>query len=197
MFKQVIFSLLFFAGFFYLIMPGPSSIGDIAPIPGSLKSKEPGDTIQVPNIAAYFSNDRRKEVTGFYTGEFTYLKFLGFSIPPIKLNHPPEEAYTYIRDQQASTYLEQYTYPLRDSIFVNGYEPFDINGKIYKRGATSIFIEGNYYDTKTTIRYYPSSVMWRIAIYFGIWISGYFLVKTAKLIFFPNLQLHKKNRKKK
>lgn len=178
--RKIVLIVLFLMGIIYLVLPGPQSVGDIPQLSESLKSKEPGDTTQVPNISAYFSNQRREDVTNFYHEKFSYLSFLGIKIPAISLNHPPEEAYTYIRDQQASTYLEQYTYPLRDSLFVNGFEPFDINGKSYKRGATSIFIEGNYYDSKTNIRYYGSSVFMRVFIYIGIWLSFIFLWKLSK-----------------
>jgi hypothetical protein len=180
MIKKILLVVLFLIGLIYLVMPGPSSINDIQQLTDSLKSNEPGDTTQVSNIAAFFSNNRRKEVTDFYKDQFAYLKIFGVNIPPVKLNHPPEEAYNYIRDQQPSTYLEQYTYPLRDAIYVNGFEPFDVSGKPYKRGATSIFIEGNYYDTKTTIRYYGSSVIWRLLIYIGIWASILLLVNLSK-----------------
>ena len=158
-------SVIFLLGFIYLIFPGPSSINDIPPLPDSLKSDEPGDTTQVPNTAAYFSNLRRKEIMDFYQEKLSYINILGFKISPIRLNHPPEESFTYIRDQQPSTYLEQFTYPFRDSVFINGFEPFDEKGKPYRLGATEIFIKGDYYQSKTNIRYYPSSVLYRILIY--------------------------------
>lgn len=180
---KVIILSIFLLGLTYLLLPGPKSINDIPPLPESLKSKEPGDTTQTPNIAAYFADLRRKEVIEYYKLKFSYLSFFGFKIPPIRLNHPPEEAYNYIRDQQASTYLEQFSYPLRDSIYINGYEPFDEKGKIYKRGATTIYIEGNYYDSKTTLRYYGSAIFMRAILYIGIWISGYYLYKLSKKLY--------------
>jgi hypothetical protein len=180
--KKIIFTGLFFLGLIYLIWPGPSTIGDISALPQSTKSKEPGDTTQVTNVAAYFSNMRRQAVTRFYYQNFSYLNILGIPIPPIKLNRPPEESYTYIRDQQPSTYLEEYVYPFRDSIYVNGFEPFNEKGQPYKLGATDIYIEGAFYDTKTTIRYYGSSIVWRLIIYIGIWISFYFTYQTIREI---------------
>ena len=182
MIKKVVLGVLFLIGLIYLLLPGPTSIQDIPAIPESVKSTEPGDTTQVSNVAAYFSNMRRKDVTHFYHQQFSYLSFLGIQIPPLKLNRPPEEAYMYIRDQQASTYLEEYVYPLRDSIFVNGFEPFNEHGKAYRAGATDIFIDGVFYDTKTTVRYFGSPMIWRILIYIGIWIGFYFMYKTIKEI---------------
>lgn len=182
MFKKISLSLLFLLGLVYLLWPGPSAIQDIPALPDSVKSTEPGDTIQNPNVAAYFSNLRRSEVTDYYHQKFAYLNILGLPIPPLKLNRPPEEAYTYIRDQQASTYLEEYVYPFRDSLYVNGFEPFDLSGKPYQRGATDISIDGVFYDTKTTIRYYGSPLVWRIIVYLGIWIGFYFMYQTVKEI---------------
>jgi hypothetical protein len=182
MIQKIGLVLLFCLGLVYLMWPGPQTIRDIPALPESIKSTEPGDTTQVANVAAYFSNMRRQEVTDFYHRQFSYLTIFGVPIPPIKLNRPPEEAYTYIRDQQASTYLEEYVYPLRDSIYVNGFEPFNEQGKSYKLGATDIYIDGAFYDTKTTLRYYGSSMIWRLIVYIGIWIGGYFSYLTIKEI---------------
>ncbi len=83
MIKNVFLAILFLLGLTYLLLPGPSSVKDIAALPNSVKSSEPGDTIQVPNVAAYFSDMRRKEVTSFYLKEFSYLKIGGITIPPL------------------------------------------------------------------------------------------------------------------
>jgi hypothetical protein len=99
MFKKIL-SAVFLIGLIYLVWPGPNSISNIPPLPDSLKSDEPGDTTQNKDISAYFSNHRRKAVTDFYAENFAYMNILGIKIPPIKMNHPPEEAFTYIRDQQ-------------------------------------------------------------------------------------------------
>lgn len=177
---RIIFLVFFILGLIYLIWPGPSSINDIPPLNPSLKSDEPGDTIQNKNIVAYFSDYRRPEVTDFYKNNFGYLKIFGFKILPISLNHPPEEAFTFIRDQQPSTYLEQYMYPLRDSLFINGFEPFDAAGKPYRVGATQIFIKDSFYETKTTLRYYSSPIFVRIVVYILIWVSLIMLIKLSK-----------------
>src|SRR5258708_3548859 len=135
---RIVLIALFLVGLFYLLLPGPTKISDFPPLPGSLKSTEAGDTWQNPNNVAYFSKWWRSDVTAYYRKEYqklncpdTGLKIINpfCYLPPIRLNRPPEEAYQYIRDQQQSTYLEEFTYPLRDSIFVNGFEPFDKNGK--------------------------------------------------------------------
>ncbi len=182
MIKRIVLICFFLLGLIYLIVPGPTSINNILPLPDSKKSAEPGDSIQVPNIAAYFSDNRRQAVTAFYREQFSYINILGFKIPALRFNHPPEDAYTYIRDQQPSTYLEEYSYPLRDSIYVNGFEPFDLNGKPYRRGATLILIDSRYYISKTTLRYYGSNVFLRVFIYLLIWFSLWALFRLYKKI---------------
>ena len=182
--KQIILITIFLLGLTYLLWPGPTNTRDFPALPNSLKSDEPGDTYQNPNNAAYFSNLRRKEVIDFYKNQFSYLNIFGFKIPPLRSNHPPEEAFTYIRDQQISTYLEEFSYPLRDSLFVNGFEPFDESGKPYRVGATDIFVKDAFYLSKTTIRYYGSSPVSRILIYILIWASGFMFYKLSKRAIF-------------
>lgn len=177
MIRRILLVAVFLAGLWYLIYPGPSSISNFTLLPDSLKSDEPGDTIQNPNIAAYFSDSRRKFVTNYYKDSFSYLKIFGLTIPPIRLNHPPERAFDYIRDQQRSTYLEEYVYPLRDSLFVNGYEPFNEDGKPFDKVSLAIFIGDRYYQTKTTIRFYPSSPYVRVVVYSTLWLTAIFLYK--------------------
>lgn len=173
--KNLILLLLFLAGLIYLILPGPTSISGIPALPNSRKSTEPGDTYQNPNNAAYFSSHYRKFVTDFYKESFENLNVFGKFIPAIRLNHPPETAFQYIRDQQASTYLEEYLYPMRDSLFVNGYEPFDQMGRPFYKGITQIIVDGQYFDTKTTLRIYHSNLIYRVAVYTGIWILAIWL----------------------
>lgn len=170
--------ILFVLGLIYIIWPGPSSINDIAQLPDSLKSDEPGDNQS--EIVAYFSNGRRKDVTNFYKNQMSYLNIFMFTIPPIRSNHPPEEAFTYIKDQQPSTYLEQYSLPFRDALYVNGFEPFNAQGKPYREGATRIFVKNNFYDSKTTLHYYGSSLSIRIVIYILSWICIILLFKLSR-----------------
>lgn len=170
--------IFFLIGLVYLVWPGPRSVKDFSPLPESLKSNEPGDTIQVENVSAYFSNHRRQFATAFYRNG---LKDLTFKIlPPIRLNYPPEMSYTFIRDQQLTTFLEEFVYPMRESIFVNGYEPFDEKGKAFHRGITNIVVDYVFYDSKTTVKYYPSSVVLRLIAYFGAWAGILALLQLSK-----------------
>ncbi len=175
--------ILFFIGLVYILLPGPSSINDFSPLSDSVKSQLEGDTIQNPNIAAYFSDFRRVYITKYYQDMFASKLFLGIKIPPIRLNHPPEEAYRYVRDQQESTFLEEYVFPLRESLFVNGYEPF-IENEIFHAPHSPygdrVEYKQNWYLSKTTLRFYPSNIFFRLFVYLGIWVGCYLLYKLSK-----------------
>lgn len=170
----------FLLGLIYILIPTTLTINSFPPLPNSTKSKLEGDTSQNPNIAAYFSQFRREFITKFYKSDFERKLIPGLPLPVVRINHPPEYAYTYIRDQQESTFLEEYTRPLRESLFVNGYEPL-IENQIRRREASlignNIIYEEKLYPSKTTIRYYPTSPFFRVLVYIGIWISAIALIR--------------------
>lgn len=177
---KVLARLLFFAGLIYLLWPGPSSIQSIAPIPDSLKSDEPGDTIQNKNIAAYFSQTERDFITDFYYDQFSYLNILGLKIPAIRFNYPPEDAKVRVRDQIQTTYLEEYSYPFRDSLYVNGLDKViwnKLNHIPTDELNKNIIINEQSFNSKTTLRYYGSSVIWRVIIYIGAWVLTLAIIK--------------------
>lgn len=171
------FSLLFLI---YLVFPGPSSIDDFPALPNSVKSTHSGDTWQMPNIAAYYSNNYRNFVTDYYKSYYQGL--MKFPLPPIKLNYPPEYAFTAILDQTKSTYLEEYVYPLRESLYVNGMEPYYEDGMSKYEGATPFVEEGQNWQTKTTLRYYPSPMWVRLVTWFGLNIAIVLLWKLTRRI---------------
>lgn len=179
--KQIffIFSILFLI---YLLLPSPSSINDFHPLPNSAKSTLEGDTIQVPNVAAYFSDNYRNFATNFYRRE--YQKKTWFPFPPFRINHPPEFAYTAIKVETHSTYLEEYYYPLRDSLFVNGLEPFYEDGTQKFTGAHNFNDEGRVSKTKVTLRYYSSNVGVRIIVWIGVLASILLLWKVGRRVIF-------------
>lgn len=173
--KLLLIFFIFLLGLIYIVLPGPSSIDDLPGLPGSAKSDLPGDTIQNPNIAGFYSQFRRNGITQYYKNIFSKMLIPGVSLPIIVLNHPPEAAYKYVRDQQSSTFLEEYIFPLRESVFVNGYEPKMENymkGRIEDESYVGHFVKfnGDYYNSKTTLRFYPSNVWVRIFVYVEIWI---------------------------
>lgn len=178
--------MIFLLGLIYILSPGSAKVNDFTPLPDFLKSDEPGDTYQVPNVTAYFSQSDRAEITNFYRQELSKKYFWGGLIPPISLNYPPKAAQTLVRDQLYVTFLEEYVYPLKGSIFVAGYEPY-IDNELLGRNHTfigdHIHIKGNYYKSKTTLRYYPADLFNSLVVYLGIWLSGtslWLLIKRLK-----------------
>src|SRR5688572_26761127 len=97
----------------YMVVPGPKKITDFKSLPSSDRSTLAGDTVQIPNVTAYFSDNFRDFVTSFYFNNYKELTMLPF--PPMKLNHPPEFSWNIIKRHTDATYLEEYVYPLRDS----------------------------------------------------------------------------------
>ena len=134
------FSLLFLA---YLSLPNPEFP---TPPPDALQSDEPGDT-ETPLRRAYFTNLTREEVMSHYKNQL---------MPAYRLNYPPEEAQTIIRDQTRSTFLEEIVHPLRESVFVNGFEPKD--------PKDAIEIAGRDWRQKIIVRYVPSRPWLRLVL---------------------------------
>lgn len=119
---KIIFSIIALSFVTYLLFPAndfPS------PPPDSVQSSEPGDSESFLR-RAYFTNFTRQEVINHYQSEFGKYS--------LNLNYPPEEAQTLIRDQTRSTFLEELTYPLRESLFINGFEPKDPKDDIWYKG---------------------------------------------------------------
>ena len=173
--------LLFFGLLFiYMVMPGPSQISDFKALPTSDKSKLAGDTFQIPNVSGYFSNNFRKFVVSFYLTNYWQKTFLPF--PPIRLNYPPEYSWVAIKKHTDSTYLEELIYPLRDSVYINGFEPFYEDGTSKFWGASTFNIEKNSWFTKTTLRFYPSLLGARILVWLGITLSAFWIIKLSKKI---------------
>ena len=174
-----IFSVLLLV---YMVWPGPSKIADFASLPSSDKSRLEGDTIQIPNVAGYFSNNFREFVVPFYLSN--YQKKAQFPFPPVRLNHPPEYSWKVIKTNTDSTYLEELVYPLRDSLFINGYEPFYSDGTDKFWGSTKFEVDGNLWFTKTTLRFYPSLFWTRILVWLGIVSALLMLYKLGRRIIF-------------
>lgn len=164
----------------YMLWPGPGRIDQFPVLPESYKSQLEGDTVQIPNVSAFFSNNFRDFVVPFYSGN--YQNLTKFPFPPMQLNHPPEFSWTAIKKHTDSTYLEELVYPLRDSFYVNGFEPFYENGDPKYWGAVKFEEGGQNFFTKTTLRFYPSPAWARIITWFGIILSTYFLFRLGKVI---------------
>jgi hypothetical protein len=86
-----------------------------------------------------------------------------------RLNHPPEDAFSLIRDQTRSNYLEEFVHPLRESLFVSGFEP--------TKPSQQININGVHYKSKVTVKLIPSTVSVRLTIFSLVIIAGIILTK--------------------
>lgn len=166
----------------YMVMPGPNSIADFTPLPNSDKSTLAGDTVQITNVTAFFSDSYRNFVVPFYSQDFRKKTWLPF--PPIKINHPPEVSWNVIKKHTDSTYLEEIVYPLRNSLYVNGFEPFYEDGTPKFWGSAKLNEGKNLWFTKTTLRFFPSSLITRIIVWLGISISILLLYRIGKKIIF-------------
>jgi len=93
-----------------------------------------------------------------------------------RLNYPPEEAQTIIRDQTKATFLEEIVHPMRESIFIAGNELEPYQG--------TFVADGKEFKQKVIVRYMPSNVFTRVLVGLStlglIWILGSEWVKTVK-----------------
>jgi hypothetical protein len=155
----------------YLISPTPK----LADLPNSIKSNEPGDTIQIPNVSAYYTNQTRTEVINFfkanYNGPFR-----------IQLNHPPEKAKTVIKDTIQSYYFEEFVLPFKETIYINGYEwENDVFTKPEQRVKNKLLYQGKEYKAKITIRTFPTTIPKRLISFFFteiIIVTMFFIYRT-------------------
>ena len=154
---------------FYLILPGPR----LPPpdLPQSFRSTEPGDTVQLPRISAYFTDKTRDEVLSFYTNYFARSPFLNFPLITYRLNHPPEYAKQVVRETTRSYYLEEVVHPLRESLFINGFEwEKDVFTQPKKRIKNKILVEGKVWRSKVTLRWFVSHWGTRLMIFWSAWL---------------------------
>ena len=153
--KSIVKTVYIICSLVFLIYLAPPNIDFPEKPPNSLQSDEPGDTESTLR-RAYFTDLTREEVVKHYTGQMKLDPFLGYKLPNYKLNYPPEEAFGIIRDQTRSTFLEEILYPLRESLFVNGFVP--------KEDKDRIFINEKEWKQKITVRYIPSNIFHRLLI---------------------------------
>lgn len=159
MFKKIfciIFIIFNFVALFYLLLPPPI----LKDLPNSAKSNEPGDTVQLKNVSAYYTNLSRTEVINFYRSIYS-------PVFMIRLNHPPELAKTIFRDTMQSYYLEEFYLPFKESLYINGYEwQNDVFTKPEKRIQNKLIYEGKEYRSKITLRTFPTSIPQRLLAFY-------------------------------
>ncbi|MCS7091823.1 MAG: hypothetical protein NZM26_00515, partial [Patescibacteria group bacterium] len=150
-FAKYLYIFFSFCFVFYALLSIPSFP---PPARDFLQSEEPAD-VETPLRKAYFTNLTRAEVIEHYNQVYKN-KFFGFSFPNVRLNYPPEEAQTIIRDQTRSTFLEELVHPLRSSLYINGFEP--------KEEKDKIIVNGQDWRQKVTVRYVPSPAPARVIV---------------------------------
>jgi len=161
---NVLATLSFILLLVYVYPPSPDFP---TPPVDSVQSEEPAD-VETPSRRGYYTNLSRDEVIRHYENEFNK----GFIHTP-RLNHPPEEAQTLIRDQTKSTFLEEIVHPLRESIYINGFEP--------KTEEYTQYYKGVRYDQKITVRYVESDVWVRVLTLSLTFFATLFLIREYTL----------------
>ena len=159
MIKKILISIIIvfnLFAIFYLISPTPN----LPDLPNSAKSDLPGDTIQISNVSAYYTNMTRTEVINFYkayySGPFR-----------INLNHPPEKAKEIIVNTIQSYYFEEFVLPFKESLYINGFEwENDVFTKPENRSKNKLIYQNKEYKAKITIRRFPTTVPKRLIAFF-------------------------------
>lgn len=137
--KKILFLATLVSSIYYLVLPSPKFPDSP---PGSLQSNEPADTESVYR-RAYYTNLSRIEIMDYFDRSFRG------QIPiQYRLNLPPEDSFTVIRDQTRSSFLELIVHPGRESLYVNAFVP--------SKPTEEINIDKVHYLNKVTVRYLPS-----------------------------------------
>ncbi len=151
--------VIYILGIVYLVQPIPQ----LPILENAILSNEEGDTWQNPNQRGYYTNLTRSQVLNQVQTK-SQIQIFGWKVPNYRLNYRPEEAHELIRDQLKSNYMEEIVYPLRSSIYVNGWEPK--NSPFYagkpEKEIPDISIYGVPYEAKITFKPNNSHVIARI-----------------------------------
>jgi len=164
---KILFLIFSVALFVYLLLPN-YPFPD--PLPGSVQSMEGADT-ETPLRRGYFTDFTRAEILDFYQKQINISPFLNLPLSSLRLNYPPEEAQTLIRDQTHSVFLQEFVHPLRESVFINGFRLESEDGSWYK---------GVHYQYKIIVRFVPSSYISRIIVGLTVVISVLLLWQEVK-----------------
>lgn len=161
----------------YLLLPNPDFP---VPPPNSLQSSEPADT-ESPLRRAYFTDYSREETLTWYESQMGKSTFYNIPLLTFRLNYPPENSQTIIRDQTRSTFLEEIVHPFRESLYVNGFEP--------KNDKDAVIIEGRHFRQKIIVRQVNSEVAVRVLVFAGIIIAVVIVFKAWSKVLGDIIQL--------
>jgi hypothetical protein len=144
---------------------------------------------QSSQIANLYTNDTRSQITDYYSNNFqkyhcNYFKLINYFcyIRPLRINHSPSLATTFISAAQKSTYLEEYYYPLRSSILISGYEPKEEDKGENEIEAEKLVFNNTEFKAIVTLKYTDSSIQTRIFIYLLIWLIIYAQFMVFKIL---------------
>jgi len=166
----VILALINILALIYLVSPAPS----LPDLPNSVKSDLPGDTVQIKDTTALFTNMTRTEVINFYKASFS---------GPFRIiiNHPPEKARQIWQETTQSYYLEEFILPFKQSLYINGFEwEKDVFIKPEQRIKNKILYQDKEYQAKVTLRLFPAKIGNRIFVFFlteGLFIFSFLTYK--------------------
>lgn len=181
---RIILIIICILGTVYLVLPSPR---DFPALPDSVKSIEPGDTVQIENVSAYYTDMPREEVVDYYFNYFSRSPFLDIPLITYKLNHPPERIREVLRDTQQSTFVEEIVHPFQNSVFVNGFEwnndPFTPGPRRIKN---ILIVNGKTYQFKITLFYQESKIWARLLVFYLTLISIYLLILGYKKLLFDS-----------
>lgn len=166
------FLIIYFLGLVYLL----PSIPELPQLAQATLSNEPGDTWQNPDQRGYYTNLKRADVLNEIQ-EKSKITIFGYKVPNYRLNYRPEEAHELVRDQLKSNYFEEVVYPLRSSIFVNGWEPKNSPAYANKpaKEIPDISIYGVPYNAKITLKPNNSYPLARFLVWTAIFPLSYFV----------------------
>ena len=153
--KIIILAIFNILAISYLISPAPK----LKDLPNSTKSELPGDTVQIPNTTAFFTNMTRTEVINFYKASYTH---------PFRIiiNHPPERAKDIWHQTTRSYYLEEFIIPFKQSLYINGFEwENDVFTKPQRRVKNKLIYQDKEYKAKITLRVFPTNIFSRIFVF--------------------------------
>lgn len=164
----------------YLLIPSPA---EPPPLPDSRKSTEPGDTIEIPGLFAYYTNMSRQDTISFYRKYFSQSKLFGIPLLTYRLNHPPEYVWEVIRDTIHSSFLEELVHPFRESLYINGYEPendpFNKTGQKY----ANFSFDNKEYSMKVIVYRKGSNSLIRLGVFSFALFCFWLILKMARKIY--------------
>lgn len=148
----------------YLIVPAPKL--PPSDLSEAFKSDEPGDTWQLKDVSAYYTNKERKDVISYYQDYFSQISLF----PIVRLNHPPEFGREVFIDTKQTYYLEELIFPMKQSLFINGYEwENDVFTPVASRKQYILEADGKVWKSKVSLKWFSSHVFVRLVTFWSAW----------------------------